>query len=160
MLKKRQDQARVWAIAFVLAAAMGQNAAQAKEGMSGFFGRWTAPASEKYSASGKLYKVIDMVACGKDLCGISVDGGACGATLFRVPGADVVAGGGFGGQGKWGAGTKLLVAQVMGDISDSDLEIELGDKESRLGSRSSMPTFAADYQKTGKASCTGAAPSA
>ena len=158
MPKTMQEQARVFTLALLVAMALGQNAAEAATPKSVFFGRWeTLEPHDKYSANGKLYRMIDVVPCGKDMCGISVDGGVCGVTLFRVPVPPNEAG--FGGDGRWGRGTLGLVAQVMGGSPKDFLNISLGDKTANLGSRNSMPTYSADYHMTGKAVCVAGAPS-
>lgn len=159
MPKTLQEQARVGIVALLVALAMGQNAASAASPKSVFLGRWTvSDLKDKFSANGKLYRTLDFVACGKEFCGISVDGGICGVTLFRIPFPDGE--GGFGGRAKWGSGTKEFIAQAMGDVSDNILIIELGDKDSHLGSRNSLPTYVGDYRKIGKAACAADTPSA
>ena len=152
MRKTWQARTRIGAAILVVALAMGENVATAGPEKSVFFGRWAvSDLKDKFSANGKLYRVMDFVPCGKQMCGISVDGGVCGVTLFRVP---VPSGdSGFGGQTRWGNTMKLMVAKVMGAFSDNILTIEVGDKDAHLGSRNSVPTYVSDYHKIGKAAC-------
>ena len=159
MPKTLQERARVGAVALLVALAMGQNAASAAETKSVFLGRWTVnDPNDKYSVNGRYYRTFDIVACGTELCGISVYGGACEMTLFHFP---IPAGnGGFGGVARWGEGRKFFVATVMGDIADNFLTLQVGDADAHLGSRNSIPTFTADYHKIGKAVCAAEAPAA
>jgi hypothetical protein len=159
MMNSFQDRSRVWAMAFLLSIAMGQNAARAESPTSDMFGRWVADdLNDKFSANGKLYRKIDIAPCGHEVCGVSADGGACGVTLFRAP--RVREDTNLDGRGKWGAGEKLFVITGYGAGADLTLTFELGDKEARLGTRGSMPTFVVNYKRIGKALCTAATPSA
>jgi hypothetical protein len=152
-----QGRARVGAVALVLAALAGQNAAAAGETKWNHFGRWTVDdPTDKFSANGRLYRVIDIAPCGKDFCGVSVEGGACGATLFRffsTHGKDDA----LTGHGKWGADQKKLFVAV--GVDAPTMTISLGgptfDPESRSGS---VPTFTADYHRIGDAQCKADAP--
>ena len=151
MLKMFQAFARVGAVALTLAAAGGQNAARAGETKSIYFGRWTVDdPTDKFSPNGKLYRVIDIAPCGADFCGVSVDVGACGATLFRFlaihEGATEL-----NGHGKWGADKKKL--WVTKGVEGAALTVQLGNEDFHPGSRMSAPTFDANYHKIGEPEC-------
>jgi hypothetical protein len=152
MPKLFQGKARLGTIALVLAALAGQNAASAGETKWNHFGRWTVDdPTDKFSANGKLYRVVDIAPCGKDFCGVSVEGGTCGATLFRffsIHGKDDT----LEGHGKWGAERKKLFVYAGGD--KPAMNISMGDPRYDPESRSgSVPTFTADYHRIGDAQC-------
>ncbi len=153
------DRSRVLTMAVLLSLAMGPNAARAEDAMSDLLGRWVvANPNDTFSANGKPYRKIDIVACGHEVCGVSADGGACGAPLFHSYrlGEDTK----WSGLAKWGAGNKLFVITAYGAGAELTLNFELGDKDAHLGTRSSMPTFVSDYKRIGKALCAVATPSA
>lgn len=127
-------------------------AADAPGSATPYYGRWTVDEDRPvFTARGKLYKTIDIAACGKDFCGISVDDkGKCGPVLFRFLGKNVSAEM-LRGKGKWGDEKKNVVIYSYGD--DTGFELYLGDGHS-FGERSaSMPKFHANYRKAGRASC-------
>jgi len=153
MPNRFQGQARIAAFAFILAAAAGQYTASAQDRKSIYFGRWSVDdPTDKFSANGKLYRQIDIAPCGKDFCGVRVEGGACGATLFRFLAihANVE---NLAGHGKWGSAEKKLFALM--DESSNALNLSLGDASYNPNSRSgSVPTFTAQYHRIGDAQCT------
>jgi len=159
MLKWQHSKALVGALALIVAAFAGQNTAQAAETKWNHFGRWTVDdPTDKFSANGKLYRVVDIAPCGKDFCGVSVDNGTCGATLFRflsTHGKDDT----LEGHGKWGAEMKKLFVYVGGDAPT--MNVSMGDPRYDPESRSgSVPTFTADYHRIGDAQCKADAPGA
>jgi hypothetical protein len=135
----------------------GHTMAQAAETKWRHFGRWTVDdPTDKFSPNGKLYRIVDIAPCGKDLCGVSVDGGNCGATLFRFFSThdqnDTLV-----GHGKWGADQLKLF--VFASSDQPSMTLSMGgpkfDPESRSGS---VPTFTADYHRIGDAQCKADAP--
>ena len=159
MPKLFHGKARVGAVALVLAALTGQNAAQAGETKWNHFGRWTVDdPTDKFSANGKLYRVVDIAPCGKDFCGVSVEGQTCGATLFRFLSThdkDET----LEGHGKWGAEQLKLFIYAGGD--KPTLNISMGGAKFNPESRSgSVPTFTADYHRVADAVCKADAPGA
>ena len=122
-----------------------------------YHGRWTVSEDRPvFTARGAAYKTIDIAACGRDFCGISVDDrGRCGAVLFRFLGKHAATET-LRGHGRWGTEQKNIVLMSYG-ISDSGentgFELYLGDGYN-LGSRSgSMPKFHAEYKRLGTARC-------
>lgn len=152
MPKVFQGKARVGAFALTLAALAGQNTALAGETKWNHFGRWTVDdPTDKFSTNGRLYRIIDIAPCGKDFCGVSVENGGCGATLFRflsTHGKDDT----LEGHGKWGADQLKLFVYAGGD--KPTMNISMGDAKFNPESRSgSVPKFTADYHRIGDASC-------
>ena len=152
-----QGHARFGVCALLLAAFAGQNSARADDTKWDHFGRWTVDdPTDKFSANGMLYRVVDIAPCGKDFCGVSVTGGACGATLFRffsTHGKDDA----LQGHGKWGPDQKKLY--VLAGSDTPTLNISMGDPRFDPESRSgSSPTFTADYHRIGDAQCKADAP--
>jgi hypothetical protein len=123
-----------------------------------YYGRWTVSEDKPvFTARGRLYKTIDVAACGRDFCGVSVDdGGRCGPVLFRFL-AKNANNESLRGHGKWGDEQKniVLMSYGGGDVgANAGFEVYLGDGAS-VGSRSgSMPKFHADYRRLGNARCT------
>lgn len=141
-------------VAAGLALTLGGNLAKADT--AHFYGRWTV-SDEKpaYSSKGKLYKTIDVSPCGKDFCGVSVDdGNRCGPTLFRFltthPKDE-----GLIGHGVWGAEKKKLsLSDIAGPGEKPAILIGLGaDDMDITGREGSMPTFQANYENMGEATC-------
>jgi hypothetical protein len=124
---------------------------------SAYFGRWTVDdPTEKFSVNGKLYRVVDIAPCGGDFCGVSVDGGACGETLFRFLAAHANTEE-LTGHGKWGAASKKVIL----DRSDGRIEaatgtftLYVGEPSFNVSSRSAMPLFVANYHRIGESACT------
>lgn len=149
--------ARIGALALAIAALAGQNTASAGETKWNHFGRWTVDdPTDKFSTNGKMYRIVDIAPCGKDFCGVSVEGQSCGPTLFRffsTHGKDDT----LEGHGKWGAEQLKLFVYAGGD--KPTMNISMGgakfDPESRSGS---IPTFTADYHRIGDAMCKAEAP--
>jgi hypothetical protein len=145
-----------------LALAAVGHVAQAKDMPSLYFGRWTVDdPTDKFSANGKLYRMIDIAPCGADFCGVSVrEGSACGATLFRFlashANAELLT-----GHGKWGgAKKKMQIISSTGDDKVTVISIGLGGGDYDITAREgSMPTFEANYHKVSEASCTAGATS-
>ncbi len=122
-----------------------------------FFGRWTVSEDKPtFTAKGKLYKTIDISACGKDFCGVSIDDqNHCGPTLFRfltihAQNDQLI------GHGLWGSlKKKLEIDRVKQENAAPYLTLGLGaDDMDFSGREGSMPTFQADYKAVGTATCT------
>ena len=121
---------------------------------SPYFGHWTVTdPAERFTARGRIYKTIDIAACGRDFCGVSVaDNGACGVTLFRFLGRNANSEG-LNGHGVWGRERKNIRLETWTTDDGREMELYLGDGHS-LGSRSdSMPRFHAVYNQSGRARC-------
>ena len=140
-----------------LAASAG--ATSAAEFKSVYFGRWAVDdPTDKFSANGKLYRVIDIAQCGADFCGVSVDGGACGETLFRFLAvhANVEE---LTGHGKWGAASKKVILDRTDGgtkAAAATFTLYVGEPSFNVGSRSAMPMFEAQYHRIGDSGCTAA----
>ncbi|HMI41896.1 MAG TPA: hypothetical protein VK485_11790 [Sphingomicrobium sp.] len=110
-----------------------------------------------FSAKGRLYKTVDVVRCGGDVCGVSVaHNGACGSLLFRFHSATLAREDLPRGHGRWGTAKKNL---VLSSWKDPDMpggrrmNIDLGDGYN-FGERSgNMPKYSAEYRPTGSARC-------
>ena len=123
-----------------------------------YVGRWTV-SDEKpvFSSRGILYKTIDIVACGKDHCGVSVgNNGACGPLLFRFRVKPIDSENGLYGRGRWGKQTKNI--EIFADRADDVkggrfMNLYLGDGHD-FGERSgNMPKYSAGYSPVGPARC-------
>ena len=152
-----QGKARIWAFALVIAALAGQNTALGGETKWNHFGRFTVDdPTDKFSANGKLYRVVDIAPCGKDFCGVSVDGQTCGAILFRFLSthrADDT----LEGHGKWGG--EQLKLFIFASLDAPTMTLSMGGAKFNPESRSgSVPTFTADYHRIGEATCKADAP--
>ena len=132
----------------------GNTAARAAD--SQYFGRWTVSDDKpQFSAKGKLWKTIDVAPCGADFCGISVDEKqTCGETLFRfltihANNAELT------GHTHWGAEKKKLILNfTKPDNLPNEIYLALGGNDMDPSSREgSMPTFEANYQRSGDAMC-------
>ncbi len=120
-----------------------------------YYGRWTVSEDRPiFTARGRLYKTLDVAACGRGFCGISVDDkGICGATLFRFarhPEVDLL------GHGKWGDAVKNI--QISWDEGDPDhaattMELSLGDGHDFGGRSGNMPKFRGEYRRVSEARC-------
>ena len=141
-------------VATVIAGLGGITAAQAAD--SHFYGRWTVSDDKPaYSSKGKFYKTFDVAPCDKDFCGVSVsDDGACGLTLFRFfaknSNKDELA-----GHGRWGEEKKKLqINFYKANEKPEVLELGLGaDDMDMTGREGSIPTFTANYARSGEAQC-------
>ncbi len=147
------------AILSILAlAASGAQAAAPAPASSPWYGRWTVSEDRPvFSAKGILYKTIDIAACGKDFCGVSVgDGGRCGATLFRFFGHRANVQETLYGHGRWGSAKKNIQVDTWEDSEAPGgkvIDLYLGDGHD-FGERSeNMPKFHAMYRPTGRAQC-------
>jgi hypothetical protein len=129
----------------------------AAAGNVSYFGRWTVSDDKPaFSAKGKLYKTVDIAACGKDFCGVSVDEkNHCGATLFRfltihAKNEQLI------GHGIWGAAKKRLqIGYATPDDAKPYMYLGLGADDMDLtGREGSVPTFEANYKNIGRATCT------
>ena len=147
------------ALAGVAYLVAGAQPAAAAGGSSPYFGRWTVSEDRPvFTARGRLYKTIDVSACGRDFCGVSVDDrGRCGTTLFRFLMAHAGGEDSLRGHGKWG---NARMNVMLDNYEDSDapggrrIELYLG-KGYDFGERSdNMPKFHANYRKSGQALCT------
>jgi hypothetical protein len=126
---------------------------------SPYFGRWVVSEDKPvFTAKGRLYKTVDIAACGRDFCGVSVDDrGRCGGILFRFLMAHADASDSLRGHGQWGGARKNV---VLDNYEDSDvpgtrrIELYLGDGYDFGGRSDNMPKFHANYRKTGRAQCT------
>lgn len=123
---------------------------------SQYFGRWTVSDDKPvFSSKGKAYKSFDVAPCGKDFCGVSVsDKGSCGETLFRFltihkDNEEL------NGHGRWGSiKKKLTVGFAKPQDAPSYLFLGLGDDDMDItGREGSMPSFEANYKRTGDAVC-------
>lgn len=126
-------------------------------GTTQYYGRWTVSDDKPvYSPRGKLYKTIDLAPCGKDFCGVSVaDDHSCGQVLFRfltthADDEDLI------GHGKWGdSKKKLQIGLAKPDDQPPYLYLGLGSDDMDLSGREgSIPTFQANYARSGEAVCT------
>jgi hypothetical protein len=139
--------------ALTLTLTLSANVAWAEE--VSYLGRWTVKDMQtKLSSKGRLYKVFDIAACGKDFCAVSVDDkGVCGKTLFRFPITDVRKGS-LIGYGSWGKAKKnLMIAYVTPDGAPPYFWLGLGDAKMDFVGRGSLPTFEADYVRVSEAKC-------
>jgi hypothetical protein len=141
-------------VTLTLAATLSANMARAEE--VSYFGRWTVKdENPRFSTKGKLYKTFDVAPCGKDFCGVSVDDkGQCGKTLFRfltIHATDTE----LKGHGLWGKTKKLLqIGYAIPSAGPAYLYLGLGEAGMDLtGREGSLPTFEAEYAKTGEAKC-------
>ena len=122
-----------------------------------YYGRWTVSEDRPvFTVRGAAYKTIDIAACGRDFCGISVDDkGRCGPLLFRFLGKHAATET-LRGHGRWGSEQKNVVIMSYGASDNGEnlgFELYLGDGYS-LGSRSgSMPKFHAEYKRLGASRC-------
>jgi hypothetical protein len=122
-----------------------------------YYGRWTVSEEKPvFTVRGAAYKTIDVAACGRDFCGVSVDErGRCGPVLFRFLGKHAATDT-LRGHGRWGGEQKNIVIMSYGATDSGEnagFELYLGDGYN-LGSRSgSMPKFHADYKRLGTARC-------
>ena len=141
---------------FLVGAGPVLNCGAANAERSPFFGRWTVSDDKPtYTARGKLYKTIDISACGQDFCGVSIDDqNHCGPTLFRfltihAKNDQLV------GHGLWGSlKKKLEIDHVKPENGASYITLGLGaDDMDFSGREGSMPTFLADYKSVGSATC-------
>jgi hypothetical protein len=138
-----------------LALSLGANMARAD--VTHFYGRWNVSDDKPvFSAKGKRYKTIDMAPCGNDFCGIAVEeSDNCGPTLFRFftnhPDNEDLK-----GHGLWGKLKKTLIIGYA-DPPGFKPHVYLGlgaDDMDFSGREGSEPTFQANYEKIGQASCT------
>ena len=142
----------------LVSSALPTLAAPGAAASSPYYGRWTVSEDRPvFTARGRLYKTIDVVPCGRDFCGVSVDDrGTCGATLFRFLGRHANGTYELRGHGKWGDAKKNLEiyggdgAETEGDRS---FDLYLGDGHDFGGRSESMPKFHASYRRLGNGSC-------
>lgn len=125
---------------------------------SPYYGRWTVSEDRPvFTQRGRLYKTIDIAACGANFCGVSVDdSGKCGAVLFRFLGKNANGTAELRGHGKWGAEQKNLVIYAGGmddDPANRSFVLYLGDGRDFGGRSGNMPKFHADYRRSGSAKC-------
>ena len=140
-----------------LGLAAGAGEVSAGELKSVYFGRWTVDdPTDKFSANGKLYRVLDIARCGADFCGVSVDGGVCGETLFRFLAAHANTEE-LTGHGKWGAASKKVVLDRTygaNEAAPATFALYVGEPTFNVSSRSAMPLFVANYHRIGEPACT------
>ena len=136
---------------FVYVAAVVCGTTTASAETSAYFGRWTAAQDKYVSSNAKFYQTIDIAACEKDYCGVSVDAdGKCGATLFRILSPDAYTPQ-LLGHSQWGNNT-LKVAIVTN--GKNEIILGLGDEKFSFIARwASIPTFSAKYKNAGEAKC-------
>lgn len=128
---------------------------------SPYYGRWTVSEDRPvFTARGRAYKTIDIAPCGNDFCGVSVaDNGACGGVLFRFLSKHADGQSVLFGHGKWGKSRKnVQIANYEGYVEGGGpgprmIELYLGDGYDFGGRSDSMPTFHAEYRRTGGATC-------
>ncbi len=122
---------------------------------SPYFGRWQVNDPEaRYSARGRVYKMIDIAPCGRDFCGVSVsDSGQCGQTLFRFYSRNR-GNSRLMGHAVWGTGKKDLTIDSYGEsASEAGLDLYIGNGHDFGERGGSMPMFNASYEKRGTAQC-------
>lgn len=124
---------------------------------SPYFGRWTvSDPAERFSAKGRPYKTIDIAACGKDFCGVSVgDNGQCGRVLFRFLTKNAYADY-LHGHAPWGTQRKNIQIETWENPEQPgsrQMEIYVGDGYDFGGRSDSMPKFNAVYKRIGEARC-------
>ena len=155
MKNRIHSRHHIFAASLLLVGLCGNTAARAAD--SQFFGRWTVSDDKPaYSAKGKPWKTIDVAPCGSDFCGITVDDKAgCGATLFRfltihANSEELI------GHGRWGnEKKKLIIDYTKPETGPHGLYLGLGENDMDFtGREGSMPTFDANYKRTGDAVCT------
>ena len=145
----------ILAAGFVLVGLCGNTAARAAD--SPYFGRWTVSDDKPaYSSKGKFWKTFDVAPCGADFCGVAVDDKEnCGQTLFRFltihANSDELI-----GHGHWGSEKKkLVIDHTTAQSGGLGLYLGLGANDMDFSGREgSMPTFDANYKRTGDAVCT------
>ncbi len=129
-------------------------AGKARSPSAQYLGRWTVDEVKPvFSSRGRLYKSIDIVTCGKSLCGVSVgEGGQCGVPLFRSNhDSDRII-----GKGKWGTTQKNVVIYAYNkeDSTQSPgLDFYLGDGYDLGGRSENMHKFHTTYRRSGGAKC-------
>ena len=149
---------RGYAIAsLTLGLALSLSGSLAYAGTTQYYGRWTVSDDKPvYSSRGILYKTIDLAPCGNDFCGVSVaDDHSCGPVLFRflTTHADDEE---LTGHGKWGdVKKKLQIGYAKPDGAAPYIYLGLGSDDMDLSGREgSIPTFQANYARSGEATCT------
>ena len=113
-----------------------------------------------FTAKGRQYQTIDIAACGKDFCGVSVAaGGKCGPVLFRFLAKHSDGENELHGHAKWGGALKnVQIATREADPGDWPggrlIDLYVGDGHD-FGDRSdNMPKFHGQYKRMGNARCT------
>lgn len=128
---------------------------------SPYYGRWTINMNPQvFTAKGRMYRTIDIAACGKELCAISVAAnGTCGPVLFRFTARrDRDNNDTSYGRTKWGAQTKnFQISTWMNDPKDwpagREIDLYVGDGHD-FGDRSdNMPKFHGEYKRISTARC-------
>ncbi len=133
---------------------------EAKDYTKELLGRWTVDdATRKFTEHGNIYRTLDVVSCGKDVCGITVtDAGKCGGQLFRITPGVSTDYPGLQGRGKWGDGEDVLsIFQTRvadGKANSRAITINIGQRGNPMSRVASMPMFRASYTAAGKAMCT------
>jgi hypothetical protein len=130
-------------------------------GPSPYYGRWTVnEAKPVFTAKGRMYRTIDIAACGKDFCGVSVGAnGQCGPVLFRFLMKHAGGDDSLHGHAKWGTQTKNVQIDTFAlDPKDwpggREIDLYVGDGYD-FGDRSdNMPKFHGEYKRIGTARCT------
>ena len=128
---------------------------------SPYYGRWTVNENKPvFTAKGRLYQTIDIAACGKDFCGVSVgDKGQCGPVLFRFLAKHADGESELHGHAKWGGAVKNVQISTWEMESKEwpggrQLDLYVGDGHD-FGERSeNMPKFHGEYKRIGNARCT------
>ncbi len=124
-----------------------------------FLGRWTLEQGERpLTDRAKPYKTVDIVACGKELCGIHVKtSGKCGEHLFRIAQNDERNTPYFEGVSKWGDKEDRIsifkTTNPAEDPKNRPLLMNIGERGSPMSRVGSMPMFRASYKSVTKASC-------
>lgn len=129
-------------------------------GPSPYYGRWTVNEDKPmFTAKGQMYRTIDIAACGKDFCGVSVGAkGQCGPVLFRFLAKHAGGNDTLHGHAKWGTQTKnVQIASWELDSKDwpggREIDLYVGDGHD-FGDRSeNMPKFHGEYKRIGTARC-------
>lgn len=125
---------------------------------SPYYGRWTVSDERPaFSERGRMYKTIDIAACGNDFCGVSVnDAGTCGVTLFRFLSAHASGDDLLYGHGRWGTQKLNIQINTWQDPESPGgkvIELYLGTGHDFGERYDNIPRFHANYRPAGRARC-------
>jgi len=127
---------------------------------SPYYGRWTVnEAKPVWTAKGQMYQTIDIAACGRDFCGVSVGTkGQCGPVLFRFLAKHADGESELHGRAKWGSATKNVQIETWATPAESwqggrEIDLYVGDGHDFGGRSDNMPKFHGEYKRIGTARC-------
>ncbi len=132
---------------------------EAKDYTKEFLGRWTVDdVTRKFTERGNIYDTLDVVPCGKDVCGVSISkNGKCDGQLFRITPDASPDYPGLQGKGKWGNGEDVLsifqTSAADGKANGRAMTISIGQRGNPMSRVASMPLFRARYTAAGEAKC-------